>query len=318
MHGRPTITVGNASDRAAAWRVVTRAVRVGWLGAVALTSIIGCGTTRWTNSPRTATELLLISDAIDRSIDRMDFQYLAGEAVFLDAQYLTGTLDENYIVSSLRQKLLASACTLTEEREDAKYVVEARSGGVGTDQHDLTFGVPSVNIPPVLGSVGGVPASIPEVPLIKKTAQKGVAKLAIFAYERETGRAVWQSGAAPVNSTAKDTWIFGAGPFQRGTIYDGPKFAGSQIPVPDVLHPNDEFLRPHQGSKSRRSHQASGASDIAQRLGEKHETEPISVTSHAVFLEAAPPDDAVQLADHEQPVSDQDSAARPSTTPERK
>ena len=126
-----------------------------WLSVVGAMAANGCGTTRWTNSPRTGTELLLISDAIDRSVDRMDFRAMSGESVFLDAAYLRGTLDERYIVSSLRQKLLASGCALTESRAKAKFIVEARSGGVGTDQTDLTFGVPSVNIPPILGSVGG-------------------------------------------------------------------------------------------------------------------------------------------------------------------
>ena len=40
-------------------------------------------------------------------------------------------------------------------------------------------------------------------------ARQGVAKLAVFAYNQRTGMAVWQSGAFPVASTAKDSWFLG-------------------------------------------------------------------------------------------------------------
>jgi hypothetical protein len=279
-------------------RATRNSVRRAMLLAMIVFAVVasGCGTTRWTNSPRTGTELLLISDAIDRSVDRMDFQTLRGQSVFLDTQYLKGTLDEGYIVSSIRQKLLASGCSLTENRNEAKFIVEARSGGVGTDQTDLTFGIPSVNIPPVLGSVGGVPPSIPEVPLIKKTAQKGVVKLAVFAYERETGRAVWQSGATPVDSTAKATYVFGAGPFQQGTIYERPKFAGSNLPIPQTLSPvglshPDEFDEP----------------------GELEE-DSLSVTSHAIFLKEDALNQPVQLADHQEPAGEEPPQAKSRST----
>src|SRR5262249_32315114 len=33
-------------------------------------------------------------------------------------------------------------------------------------------------------------------------------------------------------STAKDTWLLGAGPFQQGTIRKGTEFAGEPLPIP--------------------------------------------------------------------------------------
>jgi hypothetical protein len=35
-------------------------------------------------------------------------------------------------------------------------------------------------------------------------------------------------------STARDTWVLGAGPFRKGTILHGTEFAGEQIPVPNL------------------------------------------------------------------------------------
>ena len=193
-----------------------------------LIAVAGCGTTRWSDTARTATEQLILSTAIDRAIDNIDFRPLAGRYVFLDQSYLD-CVDKGYVVSTLRQHMLSEGCVLTADAASADYVVEVRSGAVGTDHHDVLVGVPAISIPG--GNMAGVPSAIPEIPFAKTTAQKGIAKIACFAYNRETGQAVWQSGVFPVVATAKDSWFLGTGPFQRGTIYDGTHFAGSRFLV---------------------------------------------------------------------------------------
>jgi len=191
----------------------------------------GCGTTRWSDTKRTATEQLLISDAMDRAVSRLDFRAVAGKKVFLDAAYIKGVLDSSYLISSLRQHMLASGCVVMDQREESDYVVEVRTGVVGTDRRELLLGVPATILPDTI-PVPGVPSSIPEMPLAKKTEQRAVAKIAAFAYNRHSGRPVWQSGIVPIESTAKDIWVLGAGPFQRGNIYEGTKFAGQKIGIP--------------------------------------------------------------------------------------
>jgi Family of unknown function (DUF6655) len=208
------------------------------------TALAGCGTTRSTDTIRTATEQLLISDAIDHAVQTIDFGPLRGQTVYLDDQRLAEVVDRNYLVSTLRQHLLASGCQLRDKRDDADFIVEARAGAVGTDRNDLLFGVPSMNVPQI-PLVQPVPAAIPEIPLAKRRDQRAIAKVAVFAYHRESGTPVWQSGLAHQESSANDVWILGAGPFQRGTIYDGTEFAGKtlnneiapggQIPAPRPL-----------------------------------------------------------------------------------
>lgn len=193
----------------------------------------GCGTTRWTDTRRTATEQLLISDAVDRAVQQVDFSHLAGADVYFDDSYLSTIVDQDYVISSLRQHLLASGCVLKEKREDARYVVEARAGAIGTDRHDLLYGLPATNLP-TLVPIPGVPTALPEIPVVKRTDQLGVAKLAVFAYDRVTGQSVWQSGVSSTNSAAKDFWVLGMGPIQRGTIYDGTAFAGQTLRNPLV------------------------------------------------------------------------------------
>lgn len=203
------------------------------LGTMLILSAVlcGCGTTRMSDTLRTGTEQLLLSSAIDRSINAMDFSLLEGKDVYFDPQYLKGVSDEGYIVSSLRQRLLSEGVFLKASRDEATYVVEARAGAVGTNRQDVLLGIPQVNLP-TGALMAGAPSAIPEIPIAKKTHQKGVAKLAVFAYNQVTGQAMWQSGTQPITADARDTWVLGTGPFQRGSIYNGTSFAGQRMMWP--------------------------------------------------------------------------------------
>ena len=186
--------------------------------------LAGCGTTRTTDTMRTATEQLLISDAIDRAVQEIDFRPLSGQTVYLDSSRLEDVTDRNYLVGTVRQHLLACGCTLRDERDEADFIVEARAGAVGTDRNDLLFGIPATNVPQIL-PFQGVPAAIPEVPLAKRRDQRGIAKVSMFAYHRESGLPVWQSGLAVRESSSNDVWVFGAGPFEHGTLHKSKTMA---------------------------------------------------------------------------------------------
>jgi hypothetical protein len=198
------------------------------LTSTVLAAVAGCGTTRATDTGRTATEQLLISDAVDRAVQTVNFGTLAGQSVYLDDSRLNDVVDRNYLISTLRQHLLASGCSLRTKADEADYVVEVRAGAVGTDRNDLLFGVPSMNVPQIM-PMQPVPAAIPEIPIAKRRDQRGIAKIAVFAYHRPTGKPVWQSGVSQTESSSNDVWILGAGPFRRGTIYDGTEFAGNAL-----------------------------------------------------------------------------------------
>ena len=194
-------------------------------------SSLGCGTTRMTDTQRTATEQLLISNAVDQAVEQIDFHPLAGKPVYFDAQYLDGTVDKGYLVSSLRQSMMAHGCLLQEDRTKATYVIEVRAGAVGTDRHSLLVGVPQMTVPTF---VPGQPSQIPEIPLAKKTDEQGVAKIAVFAYNRVTGSRVWQSGMVEAGSDAKDLWVAGLGPFRKGSIVQGTELAGEDLALPHL------------------------------------------------------------------------------------
>jgi hypothetical protein len=193
-------------------------------------STAGCGTTRVTDTTRTATEQLLISHSIDNTVSRLDFSLLSGKRVYLDPQYLDGVTDKGYLISSLRQQLLACGCLLQEDRKKATYVVEARSGSVGTDRNEMLVGVPQMSIPAVMPGIPG--AMIPEIALAKKSNRRAVAKIAVFAYNRVTGDPVWQSGTLQAISSERNSWVCGAGPFQRGSLHKGTGFDEQHFVVP--------------------------------------------------------------------------------------
>jgi len=214
-----------------------RAKRFLWNGLVLASSVMlaGCGTTK----SRSATEQLLISDAVDRAIAVIDFSPLAGKAVFLDTKYLVavkgiGFVNTEYVTSSLRQQMLASGCLLQEDAKDAEYMVEARIGALGTDAHEVTYGIPpSSGLAHATELVPGAPRiPIPDISLAKKEDLLGASKVAVFAYDRETKIPVWQSGMSVATSNARDSYVMGMGPIQDGTIYHGTHFAGSRWQIP--------------------------------------------------------------------------------------
>ena len=191
---------------------------------ILLAVLVGCGTTRMSDSKRTATEQLLVSQAIDRAVMRIDVRPLAGRKVFLETAFMDDVEDGKYLESALRHQLMATGCLLAKDRDAAEVVVEARAGAVGTDRSSVLLGIPATSV-----TLKGNETSTPELVLAKRSEQRGVAKLSVYAYERESGQPVWQSGEEHVASHARDRWLFGAGPWQDGEIHDEPAFAGRAI-----------------------------------------------------------------------------------------
>jgi len=203
--------------------------------------IAGCGTTRMTDSQRAATEMLLVSQAADNAVAQIDFSPLNGKTVYLDAGGIEKeVLDRGYLISLVKQQLVAAGALMYDDKTRAEDIVDLRAGGLGTDRHSVLVGTPAVQLPSVLP---GIPTNIPEIALMKKSDQRGVAKVAVFAYNRISGRALWQSGTAEATTNVKDTWVLGTGPFSTGTIRKHTELAGEplpSIPTPFLHHDKPE------------------------------------------------------------------------------
>ena len=126
---------------------------------------------------------------------------------------------------------------LRPKAEQAQFIVEARVGAYGTDSYDWMVGVPQTTIPQ---TVTGMPSgTIPEIALAKKTDQIGTAKVALFAYDRASGKVVWTSGTQLDRATAKDMYIGSVGPIQSGTIRGGTQIVGVKVPLTSEDDPAD-------------------------------------------------------------------------------
>lgn len=206
--------------------------------ACALAGLSGCGTTQ----ARVATDQMLASDAVDHAVSHLDFSPLSGQKVFFDEKFLqqppgiivgVGVVNQIYVASALRQHLLASGVLLADKLENSDIVMEARVGILGSDRHDLTYGLPASaanNLAATAATAATqVPIVIPEVSLARRVDQTAAAKIACYAYARDTRERVWQSGTSLARSTSKDSWLFGAGPFQKTTVENGVQFAGTSF-----------------------------------------------------------------------------------------
>lgn len=196
----------------------------------------GCGKTL----RNTATEQLILSDSVDRAIRSIDFSPLARRTCYVDTTYLktvksSSFVNADYVLSSVRNQLASAGGILATSKTDAEIIVEPRLGVLGANENEVTYGIPSSNIisqaAAIMPTAPPVP-TIPEISLARKNDQMAATKLAIFAYDAESGNPVWQSGVSTARSNAKDTWVFGVGPFQSGTIYEKPRFAGVRIKLP--------------------------------------------------------------------------------------
>jgi hypothetical protein len=189
----------------------------------------GCGTVKTTGTARSGTEQLLLTNAWDSALQKVDFRPLTGVPVYLDTTNINAAIDQGWIVSSLRQAMLQQGVLLRAKPEQAQWIVEARVGAYGTDEHNLLIGIPQTTIP---ATVTGVPqGTIPEIPLAKRSEQQAIAKLALFAYDRSSGQIVWNSGTLLDTANAKDVYVAGVGPIQSGTIRGGTEFVGIKLPL---------------------------------------------------------------------------------------
>jgi hypothetical protein len=217
---------------------------------------VGCGTTQ----QRTATEQLVVSDAVDKSIDQIDFRSLAGQKVFFDTSYIRpikadGFVSADYVISALRQQMIAAHCLMQDVREEADIVVEARIGTLSTNRHEIVYGIPKSTAPSLaVAAITNHPLlpAIPELAVARSDSTLGVSKLAVYAYDRESKEPIWQSGTSRSESSAKSTWVLGAGPFQKGSIHKGYRFAGERLSTKndgEASNPSIQFASEHLFSK---------------------------------------------------------------------
>ena len=183
--------------------------RLLWLYAALLCLSIGCTTATTSNTARTSVEQLLVSNSIDQTLDQIDFRVFNNKNIFIDEKYLD-CVDKNYVVGSVRHRTARGGATLVDAKDKADIVLELRSGGVGTNNSESFVGVPEIVLPGVL--------TLPEVRLLTRTAQQGVAKIGMFAYDAKTNKALGDGGVSVAVANDNNWYVMGVGPFQNGSV----------------------------------------------------------------------------------------------------
>ena len=153
--------------------------------------LAACSLTRESNPPRTATEELLISTAIDRAVEGLKLDIPKSTSVYLDTSDFEGT-DSKYAVASITERVLLAGGRLNPDRSKADMVLAIRSGALSTDSDGFLLGIPATGVPiPLAGTL-----SLPEVALLKRAETRGVAKFAATLYDAKTGALKSVSGAS--------------------------------------------------------------------------------------------------------------------------
>lgn len=186
-----------------------RGVFYGIVGLLICTQ--GCATQKESHTPRTGIEQLLISSAIDQSLDRVDLSSMRGRPVFLETKYLD-CVDKNYIIVSLRHRLMGAGAQLVEKAEASAAVVEVVSGGVGTDSEELFFGIPEIPLPPPS------PIAIPKLALFTRHKLNGTAKLLVVAYDTKTRAPILDTAVVMARSDHNNWSLLGTGTVTTGTV----------------------------------------------------------------------------------------------------
>ena len=187
--------------------MIFRAVRI--LAVLLVGMAVGCTTSSKSNTARTATEQLLISDSVDQVLDRTNFTPFADQPVFLETKYLD-SVDKNYIVGSLRHRLIRNGAILVDTVDKADVIMEVRSGALGTDDTQSFVGIPELVLPGVL--------TLPEVRLLTRNAQQATAKIGLVAYDAKSMRMLGEGGVSVAQAHDSKLFVMGVGPYRNGNI----------------------------------------------------------------------------------------------------
>lgn len=165
-----------------------RALALGF-GIALLT--LGCTTQRYvTQTARAATEQMLLSNAIDRAVERLAWPDVEGARVsittasLLDSPDSLDSPDGAYLRAVAEAEARARGAHVVP-MEQANLVLTLHAGTLGTASTEATFGLPSIPVP-------GFGFTTPELPIGQLQRQRGFARLRMAASDA-SGREVSRS-----------------------------------------------------------------------------------------------------------------------------
>ena len=249
----------------------------------ALTALLtGCASTSSSDTSRTGMEQLLISDAVDKSLSKIDFRPLAGRHVFVDDQYLD-CCDKGYVVSGVRHRVVTAGGRLARDADSSDCVCEVRSGGVGTDRQETYVGMDGISFP-------SMNVELPTVKLWNKDRQLATAKIGVMVYDTKTRVPLGPGGLSLARSDDSNTFLLGVGPWQGGavkqSINNGVRSGRAVDPLPYHVAVADPAAVPGSGVQLAA---AAGEPGAAVQAGARSDVSPAEPPAAPAVPAAEPP-----------------------------
>jgi hypothetical protein len=153
------------------------------MAAIAAFAITGCTEPSITNTGRNAVQELLLSCAVERGLDQMDFRPLNGKKVVVDYVYLAPQAHKEYFQACAETCLYTSGATIVGKAEEADYIVRLYVGALATESTHWNIGTPTLPVPIPDTSLN---IAIPELSLVKRITRNGVARFSALVLDAKT------------------------------------------------------------------------------------------------------------------------------------
>ncbi|WP_254776056.1 hypothetical protein [Nitrosomonas sp. Nm34] len=177
--------MNNNKERSA---MIQKMVKIIYLGAALAYLLTACSTTQtMTNSLRTPTEQLLISEAVMRSLSKRPESALPiprGASVKLDISGIS--LDKDFILGVVAGWLGQQGYRVQRSAENAIYRINIVINSLGTELGNTFVGVPAIQ-------ASLIPISLPELAIYKAEYQTGYANFYFDIFELPSNRFVASS-----------------------------------------------------------------------------------------------------------------------------
>jgi len=176
-------------------------VRVVIAAALVCVSATGCGFSRMTPVPRSASQQILATEAIDRALEQFEFPDLKGKKVMVHVGPPGDAIDEEFLRTAVSVELFEEEAKVVTASEDADLVLGVLIGAMGLDIGGRFFGIE--------GTGGGfIPFTIPELALYRKTRTEGFAQAEFALVDHHTGELVHRSEQVIGTTWSERTVVF--------------------------------------------------------------------------------------------------------------
>lgn len=142
----------------------------------------GCADPWMTNTPRNAVEQYLLTTAVERILNNVDFSACKGKKVLMDYTYFMPQADKLYTQGYIERCISQYQGIIVQKVEEADMIVQPLCAVLATDHKRILIGTPMLPIPLPNTDLN---FAIPELPVFRKVTRNGFAKFAFVIYSKD-------------------------------------------------------------------------------------------------------------------------------------